>query len=125
MYLKTETQIEIAHSLPNYQGPCRHLHGHSVKVEIEVEGDVDPTTGMVVDFVKLKKPIKELDHRELNLFLDMPTAENLAYYLIDRIIESLDEEQIHNIWITVYETPKSSAAVGAYYDEYEGKWIYD
>jgi len=125
MYLKTETQIEIAHFLPNYQGPCQQLHGHSVKVVVEVEGDVNPKTGMVIDFVKLKKPIKELDHKELNLFLDIPTAENLANYLISKIIESLDEEKIQQIWVTVYETPKSFASTSAYYDKYEGKWVYD
>jgi len=125
MYIKTETQIEIAHLLPNYQGPCQRLHGHSVKVEIEVEGDVDPGTGMVIDFVKLKKPIKELDHKELNLFMDLPTAENLANYIIDRIIESIDEEQVHQIWVTVYETLKSHVMANAYYDKYDGEWIYE
>ena len=42
--------FEAAHRLP--QAPeghkCRRLHGHSFRVEVTVEGPVDPATGWLI-----------------------------------------------------------------------------
>ncbi|MEM4786070.1 MAG: 6-carboxytetrahydropterin synthase, partial [Desulfurococcaceae archaeon] len=46
---------------------CLNLHGHTYRLSIEVKGDIDPDTGMVIDFSILKKEIlsivKEYDHK--------------------------------------------------------------
>ena len=59
---------EAAHRLPEHPGRCRHLHGHSYKMSVEVEGAVGPS-GMVADFGELKAAVAPLveawDHATL------------------------------------------------------------
>ena len=69
-------------------GPCANDHGHSYRLEVTVEGPVDPETGMVVNLVDLGRLLREVvfervDHRHLNrdvpfLAGAVPTAEHLA-----------------------------------------------
>ena len=88
-----EFTFEAAHRLPNVPAghKCARLHGHSFRVEVHVEGDVDPETGMVIDFADLKAafaPLHErLDHHYLNEVdgLENPTSENLARWIWDRL----------------------------------------
>jgi 6-pyruvoyltetrahydropterin/6-carboxytetrahydropterin synthase len=54
----------------NYDGKCRHLHGHNGKVEIELETDKLDAIGMVRDFTEVKEVVagwldRELDHKML------------------------------------------------------------
>ena len=78
--------IEAAHRLPNLPDDhkCSRLHGHSFRIEVHVSGDVDETTGWVIDFSDISaafKPLFErLDHHYLNDVegLENPTSENLA-----------------------------------------------
>ncbi len=76
----------------NYEvfGSCYNPngHGHDYTVEVTVEGEVDPATGMILNVKDLKKLVEEhviayVDHKHLNLdvpFLEgqNPTAEVLA-----------------------------------------------
>lgn len=92
-----EFGFEAAHRLPLLpEGhKCSRLHGHSFKVEVHVRGDVDPATGMVVDFAAIKAafaPLEgRLDHYYLNDVegLENPTSENLAHWIWDRLEGSL------------------------------------
>ncbi len=85
--------FEAAHWLPTFpEGhKCRRLHGHSFKVDIIIEGDVDPDMGYLQDFGEVKRatePIrKQLDHYCLNNIegLENPTAEMLAIWIYDRL----------------------------------------
>ena len=45
-------RFEAAHDLPGFpEGhKCRRLHGHSYQIRVHVEGEVDATTGCVIDF---------------------------------------------------------------------------
>lgn len=62
-------------------------HGHNYLFSVTLQGEVDPETGMVYDFLKLKqlvdnRIVEQVDHRNLNLdvpFLQgmVPTSENL------------------------------------------------
>src|ERR1700760_4672448 len=49
---------------------CRQMHGHSFKVEISVEGEVDPKTGWFYDHAEISKAMRpllvDLDHGYLN-----------------------------------------------------------
>ena len=54
-------------------GKCsnRQGHGHNYTLEVTVEGDIDPTSGFVVDLKKLKDVMEQevvavYDHRPLN-----------------------------------------------------------
>jgi 6-pyruvoyltetrahydropterin/6-carboxytetrahydropterin synthase len=60
-----EFSFEMAHALTGYEGPCRHIHGHSYHLAVTVKGNVlesdsDPKNGMVMDFGDLKAIVKEL-----------------------------------------------------------------
>lgn len=87
--LAREFTFEAAHRLPHVpEGhKCARLHGHSFKVELICEGNVDPQSGWLMDFADLKKafePLHEqLDHQYLNEIdgLENPTAENLARWI--------------------------------------------
>lgn len=67
-----EFSFEMAHSLHNYDGPCRNIHGHSYKLKVTVIGEVDnkedsSKRGMVIDFGDLKSIVENnvidiLDH---------------------------------------------------------------
>ncbi len=71
-------------------GPCNHpnYHGHNYEVELQVEGEIDPRTGYVVDVGILKSLFLThvhavLDHRNLNLDVPwfaerLPSAENIV-----------------------------------------------
>lgn len=95
--LVREFTFEAAHRLPNApEGhKCRRLHGHSFRVELICEGEVDPVTGWLVDYGEIKnafQPIYELlDHHYLNEIpgLENPTAENIARWTWVRLKPSL------------------------------------
>jgi len=92
-----EFTFEAAHRLPYVpEGhKCARLHGHSFKVEVHVGGDVDPTTGWIMDFGDIKAAFTlldaQLDHRYLNEIdgLENPTSENLAAWIWDRLLHAL------------------------------------
>lgn len=62
------TRIEFCygHRLLDYDGVCRHAHGHSATAEVEVQTSSLDTRHMVVDFVELRRMIKEWIDRELD-----------------------------------------------------------
>ena len=80
------------HRLLDYDGVCKHPHGHNAVAEIEIRTDALDTRNMVVDFNDIKRAIKgwidrELDHRMI-LRHDDPLAAALAglgepMYLLD------------------------------------------
>lgn len=75
--------FEAAHHLPDYEGACNRLHGHSYKLQVTVSGSVDEMSGMIVDFGVLKTVVNEqivnrYDHQYLNDFFKKPTAENMV-----------------------------------------------
>ena len=58
------------HRLMNYEGQCRHLHGHNGKVEIELASEQLDQRGMVRDFEEIKRSVQRwidstLDHTML------------------------------------------------------------
>jgi 6-pyruvoyltetrahydropterin/6-carboxytetrahydropterin synthase len=93
MQINKVFHIEAAHRLPNLPADhkCSRLHGHSFRVEIHIEGDVDPELGWVMDFADLKQAFHplydQLDHHYLNEVpgLENPTSENLACWIWERL----------------------------------------
>lgn len=95
-----EFTFEAAHRLPGVPPDhrCARLHGHSYRVQIHVSGEVEPVSGMVMDFADIKaafKPIidEHLDHYYLNDVpgLENPTSENLARWIWQRISSALPQ----------------------------------
>ena len=46
-------KFEAAHYLPDYDGNCSRLHGHSWKIDIEVRFNKIQSDGMGIDFKDL------------------------------------------------------------------------
>jgi 6-pyruvoyltetrahydropterin/6-carboxytetrahydropterin synthase len=107
MYSVTrEIRFCYGHRLLNYDGKCRHLHGHNGRAVITLAAAGLDALGMVMDFTRLKRVVggwidETLDHKmllhrddpvlpllrqqgELVVVLDVnPTAENLARLIFD------------------------------------------
>jgi 6-pyruvoyltetrahydropterin/6-carboxytetrahydropterin synthase len=102
MKIHAERKFDAAHLLPGYNGPCGRLHGHTWRVVVEVEGDIDPNTNMIIDFRIIKKVIDQLDHRYLNDIIEYPSAENLVKYFL-KSFENLGSN-IQKVSVRVYES---------------------
>lgn len=104
-----EYHFSSAHWLPNVGDghPCKRLHGHNYKVEIIAYGEMNQRQGWLVDFAEIDKYAKpliaKLDHRNLNDFLENPTAEWLAWWIHSRMPIKYIET------IRVWETAKCYA----------------
>ena len=98
--LRKTKRIEASHQLPNHDGKCRNLHGHTWTITVEVRGTElqhgGPKDGMLVDYADLsdmmKYHVEVLDHRHLNDVLENPTSENLAYKLYCDILAFVKEK---------------------------------
>jgi 6-pyruvoyltetrahydropterin/6-carboxytetrahydropterin synthase len=98
------------HRLLNYEGKCRHLHGHNGKAVIVLEAQALDKRGMLVDFTDIKLSVQtwvdqNLDHTMLlcrddpmlPVLLERgervytmdtnPTAENIARLIFERAAE--------------------------------------
>ena len=70
--LTKEFRFEAAHTLPSLpeDHKCRQMHGHSFKIDISVEGEVNEEIGWVYDHKRISdamNPLLELlDHGYLN-----------------------------------------------------------
>ena len=94
MLVSREFDFEASHQLPNHPGKCRNLHGHGYRLRVTCEAAVDPTTGIAIDFGRVKQAVAEhvlatLDHTHLNDLLALPSAENLCTWIWDRLRGSL------------------------------------
>ena len=98
-------------------GKCSnpHFHGHNYELIVNVTGTIDPLTGYVMDMKVLKNMIKvevedAFDHKNLNEqvpeFADLiPSAENIAVVIYNKIFPHLDEDK--TLEIVLYETPRN------------------
>jgi 6-pyruvoyltetrahydropterin/6-carboxytetrahydropterin synthase len=89
-------------------------HGHNYVVEVTVEGETDPVTGMVFDLRELKEimnreVIEPMDHRFLNREVPpfesvVPTTENLAIEIWRRLKPCIDGANARLRNVRLYET---------------------
>jgi 6-pyruvoyltetrahydropterin/6-carboxytetrahydropterin synthase len=98
-------------------GRCANLngHGHNYTLEVSVEGQPDPVTGFVVDLKWLKDVIERevlsvYDHRHLNhevpeFAAAIPTTENIAVAVWERLEAPAAAGSAKLSRIRVYETP--------------------
>jgi len=126
-----------AHRLPSHPGLCKNIHGHSYKLEVEVEGNCNPD-GMVIDFSDLKQIVNRqvvdmFDHayvydlnneqeRKIAKFLHdeigqkllpvdgPPTAELMAAWIFDIICSTVTF--VETFRVRLWETNTSYAEVG-------------
>jgi 6-pyruvoyltetrahydropterin/6-carboxytetrahydropterin synthase len=96
-------------------GKCANLngHGHNYTLEVTVKGNVNPVTGFVVDLKQLKdilngEVVEAMDHRHLNKEVPefatrIPTTENLAIAIWERLAPKLKVARLHRV--RIYEMP--------------------
>jgi 6-pyruvoyltetrahydropterin/6-carboxytetrahydropterin synthase len=116
------------HRLLDYDGICKHPHGHNATAEIEVRTDTLDPRNMVCDFSDIKRIVKswidrELDHKMI-LRHDDPLVEPLQrlgepVYIVDsnptveRIAKLIFDQAraagLTVMKVTVWETPTSFA----------------
>jgi 6-pyruvoyltetrahydropterin/6-carboxytetrahydropterin synthase len=88
-------KFEMAHQLDQcYSEECKQIHGHSYKLEVTFEGEIQYETGMVLDFKQIKEIlhpiIAQYDHKFLTKesYGKNPTAENMAMDIFHDISRS-------------------------------------
>jgi len=119
-------QWDAAHFLElPYASKCANIHGHTYKIEVELEGSLNEE-GMVMDFVVLKQRVEQIgfDHQVANDVSCMvcgqmvqkgwmgeknPTAENMVNEIHQRLLEQWNPGDPHIRRIRVWETPNSYA----------------
>lgn len=98
VHLSKEFRFEASHQLPNHDGKCARLHGHSWVLLVGVVGVVNTVKGfakegMVRDYADIKGPmqplIDQLDHHHLNDLLGdyPPTSENVLIWIASHLEE--------------------------------------
>jgi 6-pyruvoyltetrahydropterin/6-carboxytetrahydropterin synthase len=105
-------------------GKCAYenYHGHNYELIVKLTGEVNPETGYLIDLKDVSKIVSEevlepFDHKNLNLdcpeFADkVPSAENIAYVIWQKLRKRFDEK--FEIKIELYETPRN-------WVEYDGR----
>jgi 6-pyruvoyltetrahydropterin/6-carboxytetrahydropterin synthase len=91
-------------------GECGDVHGHNYVLEVTIQGEPSPETGMVMDLRALKDLIVEVvldrfDHKHLNRDVPyfkekIPTPENLAvviWELLEPRLEGRQGLRLHRI----------------------------
>lgn len=97
------------------EDPGSHGHGHNYVLEISIEGDPDPVTGMIVDLKDVKQILNDevvtpFDHRHLNFEVPpfdkvVPTTENVAIEIWRRLEPKLKTQRGRLALVRLYETP--------------------
>lgn len=90
-------------------------HGHNYVVEVTLEGEPDPVSGMVMDLKQLKDILEQevigpMDHRFLNYEVApfdrvVPTTENLANEIWRRLDERLGHAGAKLAKVRLFEGP--------------------
>ncbi|HVP94244.1 MAG TPA: 6-carboxytetrahydropterin synthase [Methanoregulaceae archaeon] len=124
--------FDASHRLLHYQGKCACLHGHRWKVEVWVDGQVDPVTGILADYNMIRETIETYDHQVILNETDPmvacltqfqpvittpgdPTSELLALIIRERIDQACKSAG-HNasvVKIRVWESPTCFAEITA------------
>jgi 6-pyruvoyltetrahydropterin/6-carboxytetrahydropterin synthase len=113
--LKVLTDFASAHTLRDYPGQCRRMHGHNWKLEVEVKAHALNEHGMAMDFKTIKNNARELcaqlDHHYLNDIPPFdqinPTAENLAAFFYQGLSKTLNNAQARVSAVTLWETDRA------------------
>ena len=126
MKIAKEFRWEMGHRLPEHFGLCKNIHGHSYKMIVEFDGELDKNQ-MVIDYYDIEKiinpVIEKLDHAFMvniddKIVIDFlekmnskkvvvgfnSTAENICNYLLSEIKKCSLPSNISSVKVRVYET---------------------
>jgi 6-pyruvoyltetrahydropterin/6-carboxytetrahydropterin synthase len=89
-------------------------HGHNFVVEVSVEGEPDPITGMIVDLKEMKEILEReivapMDHRFLNYEVEpfrrvIPTTANIALEIWRRLEKQFSAARYRLARVRLFET---------------------
>src|SRR5687767_1560144 len=116
--VRVEARFEAAHFLREYRGISEPLHGHSYKVEADLEGEgggVDEDA-IAVDFVSAKQKLEQLAKRldygcinDVAPFTEVnPSAENIAEWFARELQSAVADEHAIVVGVTIWEGPVNS-----------------
>lgn len=131
MKVAKEFKWEMGHRLPEHFGNCKNIHGHSYKMIVEFEGELNKDA-MVIDFYEVDRIIKPLidkfDHafmvnkddklvieflekiKSKMLVVDFnSTVENICKYVLDELRKFELPKNIFSIAVRIYETNEDYA----------------
>ncbi len=131
MKVTKEFRWEMGHRLPEHFGKCKNIHGHSYKMIIEFEGELNESE-MIIDFYDIDRIIKpligKLDHafmvntkdKDVIDFLDKikskklvvdfnSTVENICNFILDEIKKFELPQNISSVMVRIYETNEDYA----------------
>ncbi len=132
-YLTISTHFSAAHrlALPSLTleqnseiyGKCARVngHGHNYHLDVTIQGEIDPRTGMIADLVAFQQAVDQyvvepFDHTFLNKDIPyfeqvVPTAENIAVHIRDLLEAPIRQigAKLHKV--KLIESPNNSAEV--------------
>ncbi len=93
MRITKSGNFDAAHFLSSHndERPYARMHGHSFRLDVELEGELDTQKGWVVDFGDVDDALadlrEQLDHRLLNEIegLEVPTLENITVWVAQKL----------------------------------------
>jgi len=136
MYKVCKTfKVPIGHRLSKHAGLCKNIHGHNLKLQIQLRCDGLDANDMVIDFGDLKEIVKEIlgkydhttifnitDKANIDFFKDQgyryevisesnqdPTAEVLSEYLYKLLELRFNLDNIYVDFVRVWENDNSYA----------------
>ncbi len=127
MKIAKEFRWEMGHRLPDHFGLCKNIHGHSYKMIVEFEGELDKNE-MIIDYYDVEKIInpiiEKLDHAFMvnkndqivleflnrmnskKVVVDFQsTAENICLHFLNELKKASLPENVNSVKVRVYETP--------------------
>lgn len=134
MYKVCKTfKVPIGHRLSKHKGLCKNIHGHNLKLEIQLTAHTLNFNDMVIDFADLKKIVAEYlekydhttifnptDERNIQFFKEEgyriefisdsdqdPTAEVLSKFLFDNLRDAFPGKIVE--FVRVWENDNSYA----------------
>jgi len=133
--IRKSFDIPIGHRLMKHEGLCKNIHGHNIKIDVQLSCHGLDNNDMVMDFGTLKSLMSQiingLDHatlvnaedvgtiefvkscgfesKKLFIFPSDPTAEYLAYWIYDQLKSKIPNKYINLDYVAVWESNDSVA----------------
>lgn len=135
MVITKTLSFDSAHMLSFYDGKCGNLHGHTYRATIEIDGDIDERSRMVLDYNRIKEVFEPFDHAIIFSGADLRgdaedalvrwamnyekayyclpngykcTAEDMARYFALKVRQLFDSDKVR-VQVFLSETPGSTA----------------
>jgi 6-pyruvoyltetrahydropterin/6-carboxytetrahydropterin synthase len=126
MKIAKEFHWEMGHRLPEHFGKCKNIHGHSYRMIVELQGEVNDG-GMIMDYYDLKKIVNpivdQLDHafmvfeedQEIVRFLEsvkskkvivnfQSTVENICRYILTELKKQSIPSNVKKVKVRIFES---------------------